>query len=90
MHNYGGLKVWRQLDCKGIAVARCTVAWLMRAMGLKSVARDKCSFEAVEHAPFEWVDWFGKRRLLEPIGNIPPAEADARKYARTEVESLAA
>jgi putative transposase len=33
------------------------------------------SFEAVEFATLEWVDWFNHRRLLEPIGNIPPAEA---------------
>ena len=32
------------------------------------------SFEAVEFATLEWVDWFNNRRLLEPIGNIPPAE----------------
>lgn len=29
------------------------------------------SFEAVEFATLEWVDWFNNRRLLEPIGNIP-------------------
>ena len=34
------------------------------------------SFEAVEYATLEWVDWFNNRRLLEPIGNIPPAEAN--------------
>jgi len=39
------------------------------------------SFEAVEFATLEWVDWFNHRRLLEPIGNIPPAEAEARFYA---------
>ena len=33
------------------------------------------SREAVEHATLEWVDWFNNNRLLEPIGNIPPAEA---------------
>ena len=33
------------------------------------------SLEAVEFATLEWVDWFNHRRLLEPIGNIPPAEA---------------
>ena len=33
------------------------------------------SFEAVEFATLEWVDWFNNRRLLEPIGNLPPAEA---------------
>ncbi|MGY4157979.1 transposase InsO family protein [Bradyrhizobium sp. USDA 4461] len=36
------------------------------------------SFEAVEFATLEWVDWFNNRRLLEPIGNIPPAEAEQR------------
>jgi len=41
------------------------------------------SFEAVEFATLEWVDWFNNRRLLEPIGNIPPAEAEERYYAMT-------
>lgn len=36
--------------------------------------------EAVEFATLEWVDWFNNRRLLAPIGNIPPAEAEARYY----------
>ena len=35
------------------------------------------SLEAVEFATLEWVDWFNHRRLLEPIGNMPPAEAEA-------------
>ncbi|TXN36433.1 IS3 family transposase [Methylobacterium sp. WL7] len=48
------------------------------------------SFEAVEFATLEWVDWFNTRRLLEPIGNIPPAEAEARYYAQAEVQALAA
>ena len=39
------------------------------------------NFEAVEFATLEWVDWFNHRRLLEPIGNIPPAEAEQRYYA---------
>lgn len=39
--------------------------------------------EAVEFATLERVDWFNHRRLLEPIGNIPPAEAEARHYAQT-------
>lgn len=37
--------------------------------------------EQVEFATLEWVDWFNNRRLLEPIGNIPPAESEARYYA---------
>ena len=48
------------------------------------------SFEAVEFATLEWVDWFNHRRLLEPIGHIPPAEAEARYDAQAEVQPLAA
>ena len=36
--------------------------------------------EAVELATLEWVDWFNHQRLLEPIGYIPPAEAEANYY----------
>jgi transposase InsO family protein len=36
---------------------------------------------AVEIATLEWVDWFTILRLLEPIGHIPPAEAEDRYYA---------
>jgi transposase InsO family protein len=36
-----------------------------------------CSLEAVEIATLQWIDWFNHRRLLEPIGNVPPAEAEA-------------
>jgi putative transposase len=39
------------------------------------------SLEAVEFATLEWVDCFNNRRLLEPIGNVPPAEAEANYYA---------
>ena len=39
--------------------------------------------EAVECATLEWVDGFNNRRRLEPIGNIPPAEAEARYYAQS-------
>ena len=44
----------------------------------------------VEFATLEWVDWFNHRRILEPIGNIPPAEAEARYYAALEQPALAA
>ena len=39
------------------------------------------SFEAVEFATLEWVDWFNNRRLLAPIGNVSPAESEAQFYA---------
>jgi len=48
------------------------------------------SFEAVEFATLEWVDWFNHRRLLEPIGNIPPAEAEQRYFAMLEQNKIAA
>jgi len=48
------------------------------------------SFEAVEYATLEWVDWFNNRRLLAPIGNIPPAEAEANYYAAAEELNMAA
>ena len=48
------------------------------------------SFEAVEFATLEWVDWFNKRRLLEPIGNIPPAEAEEHYYATLDQPAMAA
>ena len=48
------------------------------------------SFEAVEFATLEWVDWFNHRRLLEPIGSIPPAEAEERYYAMLDETPIAA
>jgi len=148
---YGVRKMWHQLRREGFQVARCTVARLMRDMGLAGVIRGKpvrttvsdkaapCpldhvnrqfrapapnmlwvsdftyvstwsgfvyvafvidvfarrivgwrvihrrgpwrSLEAVEFATLEWVDWFNNRRLLEPIGNVPPVEAEANYYA---------
>lgn len=48
------------------------------------------SLEGVEYATLEWVDWYNARRLLEPIGNIPPAEAEARYYTQLEPAALAA
>jgi putative transposase len=46
--------------------------------------------ESVELATLEWVAWFNHHRLLEPIGNIPPAEAEANYYRQlTESEIIA-
>jgi putative transposase len=39
--------------------------------------------DEVEYATLEWVDWFNHRRLLEPIGHVPPAEFEAT-YHRGE------
>ena len=48
------------------------------------------SFEAVEFVTLEWVDWFNNRRLLEPIGYIPPAEAEERYYDTLDKPAMAA
>ncbi|MFC0711085.1 IS3 family transposase, partial [Azorhizophilus paspali] len=46
--------------------------------------------EAVELATLTWVDWYNYRRLLEPIGNIPAAEAEAAYYRQLDESALAA
>jgi len=38
----------------------------------------------------EWLDWFNNRRLLEPIGNVPPAELEASYYQSTSQLPMAA
>ena len=43
--------------------------------------------EAVEFATLEWVSWFNHHRLLEPIGYIPPAEAEANYYRQLAVQN---
>ena len=48
------------------------------------------SCEAVEFATLEWVGGFNDRRLLEHIGHIPPAEAEAACYAALEARDVAA
>lgn len=48
------------------------------------------NLEAVEMATLDWVDWFNNRRLLGPIGNIPPAEAEAAYYRQQSESAKAA
>ena len=43
------------------------------------------TLEAVEFATLTWVDWFNHRRLLEPIGYVPPAEYEARYFEQAAV-----
>jgi putative transposase len=43
--------------------------------------------EAVEYATLEWVGWFNNWRLLEPIGSVPPAEAEAAYYAEMQEQA---
>ena len=46
--------------------------------------------EAVEFATLEWVHWFNHRRLLEPIGNVPPADFEASYHQSTSQLPMAA
>ena len=46
--------------------------------------------DEVEWATLHWVDWFNNRRLLEPIGNIPPAEAEANYYSQPNESVMSA
>jgi putative transposase len=48
------------------------------------------NLQAVEMATLEWVDWFNHRRLLEPIGNVPPAEAEAAYYSKLAGSAIGA
>ena len=46
------------------------------------------TMDAVEYATLEWVDWFNHRRILEPIGDIPPAEKEQMYYQQLEGSAM--
>jgi len=48
------------------------------------------NIDTVEYATLEWVDWFNHRRLLEPIGDVPPAELEQAYYRQMEESAMAA
>ena len=48
------------------------------------------TIDEVEYATLEWVDWFNHRRLLDPIGNIPPAELELTYYHQPQESAMAA
>ena len=55
------------------------------------VIRHRCPWRSINEAEFatlEWVDWFNNRRLLEPIGNIPPAEFEKAYYCQWEESAV--
>jgi len=47
------------------------------------------NIDAVEYATLEWVDWFNHRWLLEPIGDVPPAEFEQAYYRQLEESAMA-
>jgi transposase InsO family protein len=46
------------------------------------------NIDAVEYATLEWVDWFNNRRLLEPIGNVPPMEFETAYYRQRDESAI--
>ena len=48
------------------------------------------TMEEVELETLQWVDWFNNRRLLEPTGNIPPAEAEEAFHANLNTLDMVA
>ncbi len=68
-------------DCYDNALAE-TINGLYKAELIHRRAPWKTK-QAVELATLEWVAWFNHQRLLEPIGYIPPAEAEANYWAAT-------
>ena len=48
------------------------------------------NLDAVEFATLGWLDWFNNRRLLEPIGNIPPVELEQAYYQAKENQAMVA
>ena len=57
------------------------------------VIRRRASWRTIDEVELEtlkWVDWFNNRRLLEPIGNIPPAEAEEALYANLNTLDMVA
>ena len=48
------------------------------------------NIEDVEYATLKWVDWFNNRRLLEPIGNVPPAEYEMMYYRQLKESAMVA
>lgn len=47
------------------------------------------SFDAVEYATLEWVDWFNRRRILEPLGYLPPLEFEQMYYRHEHPAAVA-
>ena len=48
------------------------------------------TLEALELATLEWVAWFNHQRLLEPIGYLPPAEAEANYHRQLAEQAVTA
>ncbi len=77
------------------SATRTTTRSLRRVIGLykTEVIRRRGpwrNIDAVEFATLEWVDWFNNRRLLEPIGYVPPAEYEEAYYRSQQAQAMVA
>ena len=88
-HGEGHRKVWARPTYLGHKIAS-QLQQLRRKTEVIRRREPWRSLEAVEFATLEWVAWFNNRRLLEPIGNMTPAEAEERYYAQLQETALAA
>lgn len=90
----GPLSEFGHLQGSDLAAPRSVTFEVCQAAGYKAEVIHRRgpwrSFEAVKYVTLEWVDWFNNRRLLEPIGNIPPAEAEEHYYAMLDDQPMAA
>ena len=69
------------------------LAEIINGLYKTEVIRRRSSWKTMEEVELEtlkWVDWFNNRRLLEPIGNIPPAEAKEAFYANVNTLDIVA
>ena len=48
------------------------------------------NIDEVEYATLEWIDWFNKRRLFQPIGDVPPAEFEMAYYRQQDESAMVA
>lgn len=48
------------------------------------------NLQEIELATLDWVDWYNHKRLLGPIGHIPPVEAEAAYYRQQAGQAKAA
>src|SRR5687767_1089867 len=75
---YGVRTMWNRLKRERVAVARCTV---VKTEEIQRRGPWK-GLEDVEFATLEWVAWYNHRRLLVPLGYVPPAEFEQAYYDR--------
>ena len=75
-------------DAYDNALAECVIG-LFKTEVINQIGPWK-SMREVEWETLKWVDWYNNRRLLGPIGYIPPAEAEEAFYANLNTLDMVA